>query len=277
MMTDRQCRYARRAAPPPLVLTPRDLAIIVACWEHRWLTRLQLQALLGTPGVTRMNQRLRRLYDHGYLERRRTGTVGGGLQPIYLAGRQSTPFLAAQMDRPEAAIRERLREDARASAVMLPHDLQVNDLRIALTAAIRRRGELDGWLNAAECFDPFAPNHSLRPDGYFRFWRDPVLYAFFLEVDRGTASLGRWQAKVARYLDYRESGAYTRRYELSRFRVLTTAPSPARLAHLVAATRERTDRGFWFALTEAVLKDDALEAPIWQSVNEPAPRAFLTL
>jgi|GEM_PF-1337003 len=276
-MTERRKRFIRTAHPEGLVLTDRDAAVVWACWEHRWLTREQLQRLLPLPGVGRTNDRLRRLYDHGYLDRIRAGTVGAGLQPVYLAGEAAVPLIAARTEGTEAEIRERLREDRRASAVLLPHDLQVNDLRIALTGAIDESPalDLDLWLHAQECHDPYAPGRSLRPDGYFRFWHEDLLHAFFLEVDRGTTPLPRWKQKVERYLDYREGGHYTARYGLQRFRVLVTALTPLRLAHLREATQALTGRSFWFTLTAAVIRDPSPERPLWQPVGQDTPRALV--
>lgn len=259
------------------MLTPRDVALIVACYEHQWLTREQLQKLTGIPGVTRMNQRLRQLYDHTFLQRLRAGTVGAGLQPIYTAGERALPLLAAQTEQPLSVLREHLREDARASEILLPHDLQVNDVRIALTSALRATPalRLDGWLNPRECFDAYAAGRALRPDGYFRFWQEELLHAFYLEVDRGTTNLARWRTRVERYVEYREGGFYTTRRGLQRFRVLILGPAPERLAHLREATESVTRRSFWFALTNELLADPDPRRPIWRPVGQSARRALI--
>jgi hypothetical protein len=274
--SERRRRFTRASDPGRFVLTERDAAIAWACFEYQWLTRQHLQRLFGVPGVTRANQRLRQLYDAGVLQRLRVGTVGQGLQPVYLAGEAAVPLLAERSGLPVAAVKERLREDARASAALLPHDLAVNDVRIGLTLGLRSAdgAGLETWLNARECYDAYRPDRSLRPDGYFRFvWRD-LVHSFFLEVDRGTVSLSRFRAKVERYLEYRDSGAYEARYGLTRFRVLVTAPTEARLAHLLEATREATGRGFWFALTGTAAEEGPHET-IWTSVGGGFPRALL--
>jgi hypothetical protein len=276
-LTGRRRRFARSEDSGGFALTERDAAIALACFECQWLTRQQVQRLFGIPGVTRANQRLRQLYDAGVLQRLRVGTVGQGLQPVYLAGEAAIPLLAERLGLPVPAVRERLREDARASAALLPHDLQANDVRIGLTLGLRSAGgvALDVWLNPRECYDAYRPDRSLRPDGYFRFLRHGLLHSFFLELDRGTVSLPRWRSKVARYLEYRDTGAYEARYGLSKFRVLVTAPTELRLAHLIEATREATDRGFWFALTDVAAEAHA-DAAVWQPVGGEASRALLS-
>lgn len=150
-------------------------------------------------------------------------------------------------------------------------------MRIGLSRGLRLQEGVawDLWENARDCYDAYAPGRSLRPDGYFRFWQRETLHSFFLEVDRGTVSLARWKGKVERYLDYREGGAYRERYGLSRFRVLVTAPTPKRLSHLLEATREATDRSFWFGLTEEVARIDPKQT-LWQPVGGGERRALLS-
>ncbi|MFN3650402.1 MAG: replication-relaxation family protein [Armatimonadota bacterium] len=275
-MTERRSRFSRTVVVPGTVLTERDAALILACYRHQWLTRQQLQLLFGM-GVTRINQRLRQLYDSRFLDRLRAGTVGVGMQPVYVAAEAAVPLLSRSTDLPEAQIREHLREDARASAVLLPHDLQVNDVRIALTRAIDGHPglRLDLWLNTRESYDAFAPGRVLRPDGYFRFWQGDVLFSFYLEVDRGTCNLPRWEAKVERYQEYREDGHYTARHGLSRFRVLVAAPSAARLENLRAATAKVVSRSFWFALTGELGAIAGVAAPIWLPLSGTAPRPLI--
>jgi len=276
-MTDRVSRFLRRERQSTLVLTPRDEAIILACWDHRWLTRDQIRARVPLPGVGRSNDRLRRLYDAGFLDRLRAGTVGSGLQPVYVVGEAAIPVIAAQTGLPERVVRARIREDAGASAVLLPHDLQVNDLRLALTQALAANPEvtLDLWLNAAECLDPYSSQHALRPDGYFRFWHRDVLSAFFVELDRGTTSLARWRTKCERYVEYREGGHYTARYGLTRFRVLTTVPSLQRLAQLRRTTALVSARSFWFAELDEVLGASDPMRPVWQTVGTDGLRPLI--
>lgn len=276
-MTDRCSRFARSSDPGALVLTERDAEILSACWEYRWLTRDQIQRVVAMPCVSRTNRRLRGLYDHGFLERIRAGTVNFGLQPVYLAGPAAPPLLAARTGLPEAEIRERLRRDRGAAPTLLPHDLEANDVRIALCRGVEWRSDLglDVWLNALEAFDPYAPGRALRPDGYFRVWQGETLHSFFHEQDRGTVSLARWSEKVRSYLEYLEGGFYARRTGLTRCRILTTAPTPTRLESLIATTRRVTDRRFWFALTEEALADGDLTRPIWRSLGGEGLRALI--
>jgi len=263
-----QSRYVRRPNPPRIVLTERDERLILTTYSFRWATRQQLQAIALPAGVTRANLRLRALFDSRFLDRLAIGTVGAGLQPVYLAGEAAVPLIASRFGIAELSVRERLRDAARCSATMLGHDLRVNDERVGLTRVLGAAGaDLECWLNAAECFDAYEARRCLRPDGFAQFVAHRTRYACFQETDRGTVSLDRWAAKVAGYVRYRDSGAFTNRYGLTRFRVLVTAPSNARISHLVEATCTHTDRGFWFALSDEVVGLPDLLQPIWRTLT----------
>ena len=62
-------RHTRAASPPPLRLTPRDIAVLDAVDTYRVLRRDQIQTLFF-PSKNTANERLKRLYHHGYLARR---------------------------------------------------------------------------------------------------------------------------------------------------------------------------------------------------------------
>lgn len=276
-MTERRSRFQPDPTHRPFVLTERDQEVALTCWSYRWLTRQQLQRVLPLPGAGRTNDRLRKLFDAEILTRVRVGTVGAGLQPVYTAGEAAVPLIARATGLAEGRIRARLREDRRASAVLLPHDLQSNDLRIALTGALALREDLQlaVWQNAGEAFDAYAPGRSLRPDGYLQVRQGEFLHAFFVEVDRGTAGLASWAAKVARYVEYKQGGHYTRRHGLQKFRVLTATTSDRRLSELRAATLRVTDRAFWFARTDELLTDAAPDRTVWRAVGHEGLRVLL--
>ena len=268
----RRPRFSRSSDPPMLVLTPRDEQVVFDCWRYRWLTRQHLQLLTGTPGIRRLNDRLRRLYDHGYVERLRVGTVGAGLQPLYLVGPVGASLVAVEFELAEAVVRERVRENLRASAMLLPHDLSVNDVMIALHSAFQRDPDIDPllWLNSRDCYDAYAPGRSLRPDAYFQVLEGGRrVHSCFLEVDRGTVGLEKWREKVKRYQEYRDGGFYTHRYGegLTRFRVLTLSTTAARLDSLKEATRRIADRGFWFGQTGSLVQDADPRRAFWWKVD----------
>src|ERR1051326_6665909 len=120
--------FTRDPAPPRLVLTERDVSIVVACYQFQGLTRPQVQRLIGMPGITRANERLRLLWEHGYLERLAIGTPGAGHQPLYVPGQEAIDMIATHTGQLPATVRSHFREDSRRSP--LTHDTQMNDCRI---------------------------------------------------------------------------------------------------------------------------------------------------
>ena len=53
----------------PIAIQHRDETIMMLVAEFRFLSREQLQVLLDFPCITRINIRLKKLFDHGYLSR----------------------------------------------------------------------------------------------------------------------------------------------------------------------------------------------------------------
>jgi hypothetical protein len=272
----RQHWLIRSPDPAALVLTERDADIITGCYEYQGLTRPQVQRLFGIPGVTRANQRLRVLWEHEYLDRTAVGIAGAGLQPLYLAGRAAVPLLVDRTEQTPNIIRAHLRDDARRRPLV--HDVEMNDVRIALTLGLAKDPniKLELWHNQRQSYHAFAPGRALRPDGFVRFVADGLTHGIYLELDRGTTTLvDRWQAKVVTYSEYRESGSYAERHGLERFRVLVLAPSPQRLVNLVAASQAVAERGFLFALTRDLLSNSNPRQPIWRGLTDDRLRALV--
>ena len=82
----RKSRFHRSEKPARIILQDRDKRIIAAVYEYRFLTRSQIQRLFNINCITRANVRLRKLFDHGYLDRRFRPTVTGTSESIYVLG-----------------------------------------------------------------------------------------------------------------------------------------------------------------------------------------------
>ena len=59
----------KRKTTDPIQLTERDAVILKALHKYRFLTTDHLQALTNTKSRWGMNNRLRKLYDHKYIDR----------------------------------------------------------------------------------------------------------------------------------------------------------------------------------------------------------------
>src|SRR5690606_29842258 len=111
------------------------------------------------------------------------------------------------------------------------HTLAMNEFRISVSLACLQNGwEIETWLTDNEMKANYdrvkIPNRkqpvSLIPDSYFSIHvPNRGTTNFFLELDRGTMTIGRFREKLQAYVAYYKTGAYTRRYKAKGFRVLT--------------------------------------------------------
>jgi hypothetical protein len=273
MVTDRKSKWQRATHPERLFLQDRDQCIITSVGQFGFLTRSQIQRLFDFPCVTRINSRLRRLFDNGYLERRFLPTTRGTSQTLYFLGPQGIDLVILETGIDVRQVKKRHELFFARKEMFLAHDLLANDIRIATERVLANRPEmkLDLWVGSADCLQEWTSGSStgrsqkmaFRPDGYFRYYRDGKLFGCFLEVDRSTMSGSRFQSKVGLYLSYARSGLYPQKYGLQYFRVLVTTETKERLANLKSATANMTDKMFWFALT-----DDAKAGKVFETIWE---------
>ena len=267
-------------------LTPRDLALIGAVHRYRVLRRDQAQLLLF-PSKNTANQRLKLLYQHGYLARRRLPVEygQGSGQALYLLGGRGASLVADQLglDLAETGWR---RSQNHVSSLFLEHTLMVNEVRLAVELACQHDGHtIEVWLREDALratpervwIEPDGRQRrrvALVPDAYFRLISAHRRASFFLEADRATETNGRWAQKILAYLAYLRSGAYLRRYGSNCLRVLVVTTSHRRTENLLRTTARVCDpriRGlFWFTSLEQVAQDTVLDTPIWRVANEEA-------
>jgi hypothetical protein len=290
-MTNPLPRHQRATSPPPFRLTPRDLAVINAVYTYRVLRRDQIQTLFF-PSKNTANERLKRLYHHGYLARRWAPVEygQGSGQTLYLLATKGAQRIAQERGADVSEIAWR-RSQNHVSSPFLEHTLMINDVRLAIERAAERaagRGEyqIETWLREEELkatpdkvwIETAAGRRrrlALVPDAYFRLIAGHKRASFFLEADRATETHGRWAQKVLCYLAYLRSGAYLRRYGSNCLRVVTVTSGERRLANLLrttAQTCEGRDEGlFWFTTLERVAAETVLDASIWQVAGENRP------
>ena len=278
-MTRRRAVLTRTESAEPLVLQPRDEAIILACWEHQGLTSHQLQRLIGFGTATRGNARFRRLFDAQYLQRIRVATHAGGSLVVYVPGEAAVRIIASATGRPAPLVRRIVKAEAASSSLLRLHDLKVADVRMSIARAVAAhpRLHLETWRNARDCYHRFRDQAAVRPDGFFQVHKDDVVTSTFYELDQDTVDIPRFQTKAKRYAAYRDSGAFQNRYGVQRFRVAVTAPTPARLQRLIKATRAVVNRGWIFALTEQLVADGDVTRSIWLSLQDDTVRPLIDL
>lgn len=267
MATERNLSYLKNKKP--MVLQLRDVVIMTFVAEFRLLSREQLQRLLDFPCVTRINIRLKKLYDHGYLSRLYLPTVTGNPQALYFLGLKGIVAVSENLGiEPLLLERERKHLQDRKE-LFLKHQLFLNDVRIAFTLAIKNHPQmtLERWIKERECLIKFPNNQGkltdLRPDGCLCLTYQARLYSFFIEVDCSTMTNGRLRAKAKAYLDYARSGRSGQDFGFKYFRVLIITKTEWRLANLKATIEELSDRIFYFAVRDDVCQGLILSR-VWQ-------------
>lgn len=206
-----------------LGLTERDRAVLSEVTRFGVMSREQLIRLKLFRSKTRANERLRRLVNHDYLTTRRQALQLGGPRFIYLPGRAL------------ADTQETRRRFSEVSDVFLLHQLGLIDIRIAFEA----HTTLTRWLSDKELA---TATLGVIPDAYLEFQVGTPTFCAFIEYDRGTETLGRFERKVRAYLDAAYSGAFERTFHRKYFRLLVVTDTDRRLATLSADVARLTDK-----------------------------------
>jgi hypothetical protein len=170
----------------------------------------------------------------------------------------------------------------------LSHTLAIHDVRVAVTIACREAGYLlVRWMNDWELKSSYdrvqIPNDkgkmqdiSLIPDSYFTIQTPHGNASFFMEMDMGTMSVGRFTTKIRAYIAYMKTGAYTKRYQTRSLRILTVTNSETRCTNLrVSAEGAGADKRFLFTSKEAVTIQSVLHEAIWHGAGNPSPTALV--
>jgi hypothetical protein len=272
MSQKRRSRDKRPKKLAALRLTHRDIQLMQAVYEYRFLDTEQLQRLFF-PSKHRAYERLRLLYEHGFLDRVLRGKNMERMNTplIYVLDKKGVAVL-------EEVLKEKLVWDARQkelSDFFLDHNIMVNDFRIRMTMALQALGiPLLSWTSESELrannthvnvklAEDRSKRVALIPDAYFQISVQNEDRRFFLEVDMGTMTLKRFQTKVRAYNRYAE---LEQRENTQRpgFRVLTITPSLARMEHLKLATEAVGGKNrFWFSTLSCLEVETVLTTPIW--------------
>lgn len=239
-----------------MVVTARDLTIMAEVAEFGVMTREQIRRRLSFGSVTRVNATLLRLVRAGYLSRRFQPTLSGWRRALYYVGPAGVTLLSGQS---AETVTERQRV-ARGSDLFLEHSILVNDVRLRFADHRHRAYRLERWLSEA-ALRGFGLD--FLPDGFVEYSVDDRTFAAFLEVDRGTEALRRWQQKTDAYLQLAFSGRFQTLFSRRFFRVLVLAPSLGRLNNLQREVQKHTTEIFWFSRSAEFLAEGPL-GMVWR-------------
>lgn len=272
----RRKRNERDSRAPAMIVTERDKQIIQMVYHCRVLRQNQIHSLFFGASKAASQRRLALLYHHGFLTRAfLTVRASYMFSPaLYLLDKRGAELLRSEYGYDDITWTPKSNE---VGQPFLEHTIAINDVRIAITLACQTSSaySLSEWRGEAEMKASFdrvtiptptgkMENVSLIPDSFFVVQTPKGKAPFFLEVDRGTETTGRFQSKIHAYQAYVQSGGYEKRYGYKSLRVLTTVPSLKRLAGLqevteMAGGKER----YWFALQAEMLPHHVLATPIW--------------
>lgn len=285
IMDQRNPRRNRRAkVSRSMKLMSRDIAIIHTVYQYRVLRQNQLERLFGRSRSV-MQRVLFRLYQHQFLDRRFLPVYAGSSPTLYVLDKRGAEVLRTQLgleDLTWYSSSKDLKPD------FLEHTTAINDFRIAVTVSSQIAGyEVCKWISESELkasYDRVSirtqskklQTVSLIPDSYFVL-KTPFGQAnFFIEVDRGSETIGRFKSKILAYMTYHQSGAYERRYQSKSMRVLTLATGAKRLMNLKAATEAVGGKHrFWFAHLDDMTPEAILNQPVWYMAGDGQRRSLI--
>jgi hypothetical protein len=292
--TRRRPRFDRAEDAPTFQLTDRDVQIVRAVAEHRFLRSTHISNLFGA-SHKKICERLTSLFHAGYLDRPRSQlryhVEGGGSFPlVYALGKNGATVLAEQESTKYTGA-DWKRKNQNAGREFLLHTLGIADVRIAVAVACKKRPDV--ILRSAEELFEELPAETRRahtpwrwsvplwdrgtvhdvgiiPDYVFALmFSDGRRRPYVLEYDRGSMPVERLRltqtSMLRKFLAYEESarlGLHTARFGWKNFRVLIVTPGVVRAEHM-RATIERTShtRGsplFLICDHAALMQSDAL-------------------
>lgn len=286
-------RYKRATTPPPMQITDRDVAILDAVCDMRFLTSDQIQLLLFSPSTaSSCRRRLSLLYHNAYLDRMLVPTKNafGSTRAVYVLSRKAAEFVARSRHgdirdldwRPDELDRE---------LYFIRHTLAINDFRImtTVTASARRmtlewidertlrRREMKDYVN-----DPKNDGHRLAvvPDGYFLLKDDGHDNAFVLELDRGTVEEKPFKAKIRALGQWKFTGAYERRYGRKSLRVLFVVSDVSRDVNRLERIKRWTEAEggrslFWFTRLDGLAPESLLSGQVWSKAGSDERHCLL--
>jgi DNA-binding Lrp family transcriptional regulator len=219
--------------------------------DFRFLTTEQIKSLFfGSQTACKL--RLQKLWTRGILKRVFAPVNLGSRRAIYCLTKKGVNLLLESGRMNKEDIRWRSKRNL-VSHQMIWHELNVSEFKVSLILALARE---EGLYIEKEKGNPVVD--LLKVEELIRFFDGPSIRdyvfdsssrrkvvirpdlsftlkgkKFFVEVDRGTMSLKRFREKIRGYREYIKSGAFSERYGITDFKLLTTAPSEERRNNLL--------------------------------------------
>lgn len=275
-------KKTRAKKPPIFQMTERDVELVRAVSKYRYLYVEQFAWLFPGSSQRGLENRLRLLFHNKYLNR--VVLVDSLSRKLIYAMTEKGARLLAEKDgvsREEIPWQRHLNQ---VSMAHIRHLLSVNDVVVSLESALSRAVEnrrielfkvLHGDPEVHKLTVTFLDkngaryNSSVIPDAVVGIkFRGGEFGLFFVEVDRATMTINRWQDKVAVYYEYSRSPELKERFHIGWFIVLTVTTSGKRVLSLAERTVALGGRrAFWYTTADKIVPDEIL-APIWVRASD---------
>ena len=272
----RQSRFKRPKAEDiaRLMLQPKDLEIVRLVYDYRFIRTDQITALIAGDR-TSLEKRLRKLWEHRFLERYFLPVVNGQepatRRAIYSLDYMGAKLLIKEDGADPKHLKHVLRNnDPRYSHV--EHQLMIGQFRSVLMLALGQVNNvrITFWRQDVSLRDHVEivakkgeiTRLSIAPDGYFCIEDEKGKMFWFLEADRYTKGGAAWINKMRAYYHWWEQHKHIEKYGINNFRVISVCPNAfqrdARLeltkevkANKIGNKRELIgSRLFWFVSEE---------------------------
>lgn len=284
---ERLPRYGRVSHPPPIRITSRDVRILEAMHAYDGMLSFSQVRRLFFSGKSQAEQRLKLLYQNGYINRPNRDQRLRLSEMVYWLDKRGAEIVASLEGTPikEFAWRQEPRW------FQLEHDLAVNDFHLDLEQACRNEPSVsfETWIPESEfwaypdrveySYNDQKMKRYIRPDGYFMLSTGQHRIRYLLEIDRSTEDNPRFlREKIIPGLAYIKSSAYEERFGHRSGRWLVVTTGGRRMANMLLQARKIDAKGmFYFTTFEQANPQTMLFAPIWRRADrdEPVPLLFI--
>lgn len=249
-----------------LILQPRDITILKEVYRYGFLNSCQIKALCGFSLLKRTNDRLRKLYDNGYLSRKLwVNEIKKEL--LYFLGPKGVELVVLETKADSLKVKRKRGKCFRIKDSHLTRLLLINQFKFALEMAIKNHAqiELSVWNYKKVMF--LDEDQKIFSDAYFQLKREGKISNFFLVIDwleSGKAIKKRIQS----YLDYGIEGAFERQFGLKYYKALIVCQTENRLRSVLGIIARMTDKMFLVSSLKDITPE-SIFADIWQKpLNE---------
>src|SRR3712207_2537530 len=141
--------YVPPVEPPSIVLTQRDLSVLLVLYENRFMSMHQLRAMFGGSPGGNFDQRIKLLFRAGYIARPKATRIwryrdGGGSHSgiCTLTNKGAQALVAARLIDRNRRDWDELNRELTGLSSKIPHDLGVGNVRVGFDRSCKKHAAL---------------------------------------------------------------------------------------------------------------------------------------